>query len=352
VYTDRLDLPSIELPANASRFFDSPDEALAQPTGRVRLAWDSVDPYLYNDAFDESLVAYDDSYCTTVVDIEQRTQVPTSNYIFEQVMPFLDSPNVIDIGCGQGEFVSVLRARAIRAVGFDPVLRAPTHSLNKRNWSSGEEAADLYVMRCVLPHIPSPWGFLDTIGESAPDALILIEFQRIEWILDQDVWFQISHDHVNLFSIDDFLARYDVPAWGTFSNGEWGWVLIQASSRRVAELADCSYLERLSDLYDYRAAILHRAAGREAVVWGAAGKGIVLVHALVSAGADVPMAIDADLNRWERYLDVSGVRVSSPLEALAHLNPKIPVLVANPNHFHAIAEKYGDQLDIRLPGDL
>ena len=89
-----------------------------------------------------------------------------------------------------------------------------------------EPPTDLYVMRCVLPHIQRPWEFLGEIAESAPRALVLVEFQRLEWIIENKIWHQLSHDHIYLFSLEDFSSRYKIHESGSFSNGEWGWVLL------------------------------------------------------------------------------------------------------------------------------
>lgn len=313
----------------------------------MRLSWKHDDPYLFNSAHNPSLISYDKNYCTTVVDIDGETQVPTVNYIFEQVIPFFESPSVVDIGCGQGELVELLRNKNIEAEGYDPILRSEAPHLHRRYWSPSEPSADLFIMRCVLPHIPEPWTFLDGIADVAPSAMVLIEFQRIEWIIEQGIWYQLSHDHVNLFSIDDFQARYEVPAWGTFAHGEWGWVLILPISKRAVEPIECRYIDGISNLMAERSDFLRSFTGRRTSVWGAAGKGGVLVHALTSAGAEIPYAIDADPNRWGLFLEVSGTAVVSPQEALRS-DPGLNCLVANPNHMAEIAQQYGNSLNLNL----
>jgi 2-polyprenyl-3-methyl-5-hydroxy-6-metoxy-1,4-benzoquinol methylase len=38
-----------------------------------------------------------------------------------------DPVRVIDVGCGQGQFVKAIRELAVEAIGFDPVLRHETN---------------------------------------------------------------------------------------------------------------------------------------------------------------------------------------------------------------------------------
>jgi hypothetical protein len=306
------------VPANSSRFFSTRDEAMRQPTGTVELAWNSEDPYVFNVGFDSSLISHDDTYCTSVVDIDRVTQIPTLAYIREMALPHLPTkPHVVDIGCGQGEFVEALRAGGVRAIGFDPVLRRETPYLKPRYWRPGDIRADLYVMRCVLPHIPDPWSFLGEVARSSPGSLVLVEFQRLEWILDEAIWYQVSHDHVNLLTVDDFKKRFSVVEHGTFSNGEWAWVLIDPGTVRPTTYQSCTLKPQIDDLLGVRESMLTKAADldRSIAIWGAAGKGIVLSHALVARGVKDISVIDADPSRWNRHIEPTGIQVPRPRQS-------------------------------------
>jgi len=352
--TEVLSRPIVVL-GNSSRFFSTRREALRQPTGIVELAWRSKDPYLFNAGFDSSLISHDDAYCTSVVDINQVTQVPTLTYVRERVLSHLAAEaHVVDIGCGQGEFVEALRKWGIQAVGFDPVLRRQTPYLHPRYWKPGDSPADLYVMRCVLPHIPDPWSFLREVARSSPGSFVLVEFQRLEWILDEAIWYQISHDHVNLFTVDDFTNRFTVIEHGTFSNGEWGWVLIDPGTIRPAIHRTCGLKSHIDDLLSVRESTLRRAADldRPIAIWGAAGKGIVLGHALADCGVDDVSVIDADPSRWDLHIEPTGIQVLSPDDAFGHLSERTLILVCNPNHLRDIQGLVDGRWELALPRDV
>lgn len=347
--------PALTVPANASRFFDSPIEARAQPTATVRLAWDTTDPYVRNPEFAPGLIAHDESYCTSVVDLDRIVQLPTLTYFDDRVLPHAPAgARVVDIGCGQGEFVDALRARRVDAIGYDPVLRAPAPHLVPRYWDPAEPGGDVFVMRCVLPHIADPWEFVAAVGRHHPDALLLVEFQRLEWILGEGIWYQLSHDHVNTFSVDDFTRRLDVVDHDTFANGEWAWVLVRPATLRPAKPQPCAHSDTLAALFSAREAVLRaaRELDRPLVVWGAAGKGIVLAHALLGTGARVVGAIDADPCRHGKYMDVSGVRIGDPDSVLAELPADSLILVCNPNHVAAVQARVAGRFDVARPADL
>lgn len=144
------------------------------------------DPYVFNMAFKSELTRYDSHYCTSIVDINRVIQLATTAYFENQIVPYLSQSagsRIVDIGRTQGEFVEFLRGIGFAAEGFDPVLQNSATYLHPRLWSQGEEEADLYIMRCVLPHIPDPWAFLANLAQASPGCKVLVEFQQLEWIL-------------------------------------------------------------------------------------------------------------------------------------------------------------------------
>ena len=329
--------PRLTVPANASRFMATAEEARAEPTATLQLAWNRDDPFLFNAAFDPSLIRHDGAYCTTVVDLGGVTQTPTLDYFAERIGPHVRGGRVIDIGCGRGEFVMALRDRGFDAIGYDPVLAEDGGHLRSRYWTPDDETASVFVMRCVLPHIPHPWDWTRAMGQAHPEGLLLVEYQRLEWMVEHGIWYQLCHDHVNQFTAADFHARFDVIDEGTFRAGEWGWALVRPSSYRDPAAAD--FMVDLAPLWASREAAT--SMDRPVVPWGAAGKGIVLTHALIEAGMEVPFAIDADPNRQGRFMEVSGVEVRAPADGISSLPTDAQVLVCNPNHRAAVMSALG-----------
>ena len=346
--------PVFRVPANSARFFDDYNEAVAENLGEIHLIWDVDNEIVVNEKFSPDLVRYDSKYCTLVSSIGSNYKIPTLDYI-DKVLEFTtEKPVVIDIGCGQGEFVFALRDKGFNAFGFDPVVRSRSPYLQRKYWDSLDLIGDLYVMRCVLPHIQNPWKFLEQISISAPKALVLIEFQRLEWILEHRIWYQISHDHVNLFSISDFVKRYTVVDSGTFAEGEWGWVLIDPSDciKTQASFPE-SYASSFAELFLNKEKFLNCLAKSEPpiAIWGAAGKGVVLAHALLALRGEF-LAIDADLHRWGYFLEASGSKVLSPGEAVENLASDTLILVCDPNHIEEIKKYVQGKFEVRLPREI
>lgn len=212
------------VPANCSRYFDLKHDAENQPIGMIDLDLDKSEMFVFNKSYNESFIMHDQHYCTV-----NEFQFTESAENFEKTVLVQPIKSVVDIGCGQGEFVKHLRSKDILAVGYDPVLRTKSEYLFKKYFRPSEEkiiSNSVYTMRCILPHIKNPFHFLEEIFYYDRRAKIYIEYQNLEWIVHNKMWTQISHDHVNYFSIDSFDSQFNVIQKGIFGNGEWSYVLI------------------------------------------------------------------------------------------------------------------------------
>jgi len=351
--------PLIKAPANASRLFETIDEALRQPIGEIQLAASSEHEYIFNLAFKISQIRYDLNYCTS-----NMFHLKESKDYFERLLPKLARFNsFIEIGCGQGEFIGYLKGLGFDAVGFDPVLKQSTNYLFSQLWTLSNERDliptidslnTLYIMRCVLPHIPEPYSFLDSIFEQHPNAGVLIEFQRRDWIEQNKVWPQISHDHVNIFSEGDFERRYSVLASGIFSNSEWAYILLTKRLRPCVRVELMNINEKFEKIFKTREEELAHLneIDRPIAIYGAAGKGIVFGYTLIDAGFYNVCAIDADKNRQGQYMDSSGIRVLGSEEAIKNLPKNAIIAVMNPNHLVYVSEYYNQKFDVACIGQL
>lgn len=281
---------SLEVPANSSRLFSNRDDAIRQSTAEVQLVCDEKYPFVYNVKFDPSLIQYDFNYCTT----DKFHLKDTVAYLSDLAEELPSYSSIIEIGCGQGEFVKYLRRLGFNSFGFDPTLKNSSEYLFQTLWSTANQDLcasinylknPLYIMRCVLPHIPNPFDFLDSILELNSESRVLIEFQRREFIIYNNMWTQISHDHVNIFSIGDFAERFEILDSGEFANCEWAYVLLKKGTTinsKVDYFSEYIEFEKVFRVRDFEIESLAELKSPIAI-YGAAGKGIVFGFSLMNS---------------------------------------------------------------------
>lgn len=337
-----VSVEQLDVPGNASRSFSSAYLAMSQPRGFIKFGWEGENPYLRNLDYNPKIINFDQSYCTSRYSLSGSVTVQTLEYFVEQIQPKLRSKcRITEVGCGQGEFVESLRELGFEAYGFDPVLANTNSYLISKLWSPVDSPpTDLIVMRCVLPHIDEPWRFLEAISTHKRGALVLVEFQRLEWIFENKCWQQFCHDHVNYFSINDFTRRFDLIDHGQFASGEWGWALFDPAATSASVSYDFELSSELEAVLDARRVWLNdrRDKSSRKFIWGGAAKGTVLADAIRQFSGGVVAAIDANPQKWGRFLEGAGVEVISPEELLSQLSKDDEVLVANPSHLEMVRE--------------
>lgn len=328
-------------PANSSRAFLTHAEAVSQPEALINLVFSSKYGFVFNSKFNSSLIRHDDAYNTSdVFHLDESMQY---------LQPLIDSMPldlIVDIGCGQGELVKKLESKGLKALGFDPTLREPSSVLLKKYFDSDdlrERKTDsiLFILRCVLPHIQNPFHFVDNLMKDFPNSKVLIEFQDLDYLLDNNLWLNISHDHVNYFNHASFRHKYQVLCSGSFAGGEWGFTLLNGkveNSFRIEFQSRFLLSNKFKKIRKFKRSQLLKMAmiNDYMYIYGAAGKGTQLCHELSSLGYQSLKVIDQNEKKHNFFLESSGYQIISISTARENLTDDSVILVLNPRHFEFV----------------
>lgn len=331
------------IPAMQNKLFSNRAEALAAPSGSLELCQDETG-LVYNRVFDPTVVTYDDSY--------QNDQGHSLHFqrhldeVSELCLRFLASREslVVDVGCGKGGFVELLRAKGVNAIGYDNAYQGSSPYIRKTFFSvESHDQGDLLTLRHVLEHIPSPWHLIDGIAAAnGYHGLLYIEVPDLEWILEHQAYFDLFHEHVNYFRADDFHRHFGdavVFLSKTFC-GQYLSVLINLELVRDTGLSllpreDFSCLHsafiKLLEHEDKTYASLSNSD--HIVLWGAASKGVVFAaKAPPAIESKITHAIDINPSKQGFFMPTSGVEVLDPATGIARLDSSSLILIMNPNY--------------------
>lgn len=338
-----------DVPVYQNKMFGSEAAARACPRGDIVLAQDRHGGLVRNIMFDAALIHYDSSYQNEqTLSVAFRAHV---EHVLERIGRHFSAMGILEIGCGKGAFLDLLRAAGHDARGIDPAYEGDSPYIVRRHFESGLGIrADAIVMRHVLEHIPSPVAFLQQVCEANGGiGRIYIEVPCLDWILDRRAWFDVFYEHVNYFRLDDFARMFgSVIESGHLFGGQYIYAVADLASLR--DPASAPGTAKTAALPADFFAHLDRCAGEvrassACALWGAAAKGVMFAHHLQERGVAPSIAIDINPAKQGHFLAGSGLPVLPPREGLAGLGTMADIFVMNSNYLGEIRAMGGAGLN-------
>jgi hypothetical protein len=358
-----------EIPILCGVHFADAREAQRSPVGRMVLAVCPACAYVRNIAFDPAVMVYD-----TTMDTNLHHSPAFQAFSGELVKRLADryalaGARVLDVGCGQGEFLRELchigdctgtgyDAMYAGTVGPDPSGVTFHSGLAPRG--SALEPFDMVTSRHWFEHLNDPYEFLADLREQAGDRPVTgyIEVPDACYDLATAGW-EVIYPHVSYFDAYSLRRIVERAGWrvedtGTSFAGMFRFIEFSANlaaprvgtdplpsltdrdrqlsrvdgfpARQRAELV--GWRDRIDELV---------AAGARPVLWGAGSRGVQFLSFADPAG-QLSAVVDVNPRKWGRYLPVTAHRVDPP-ETMTALAPGA-VIITNP----AYRTEIGDQL--------
>lgn len=341
-------LTLLDLPVYQNKMFPTPELARQCPRGNICLAQDTLAGHVRNSRFDPSLLAYDESYQNE----QSHSQAFSAHLqdVLALIQRHFSRRSILEVGCGKGAFVDLLRERGHDATGVDPAYEGVSEFVTKSHFTADLGLrADAIVMRHTLEHIQDPWSFLARIREAnSGSGLIYIEVPCFDWILQRRAWFDVFYEHVNYFRISDFHRAFgQVIESGRLFGGQYLYAIADLASLKGPDDFDATTPVKLPpDFFDGLDATIAELGGRgRNIIWGGAAKGVMFANYLLQRGVQIDFVIDINPAKQGYFLAGSGLPVVHPADGLARLDAGDKIIVMNSNYFTEIYDYAGAAYD-------
>jgi SAM-dependent methyltransferase len=346
------------------------EEALAFPTGDIDLAFCPQCGFITNTSFDAGLQDYSGDYEST-----QAFSATFNRFHHNLAVSLIEryalhDKDIIEIGCGQGEFLTMLCDLGDnRGIGFDPAYisgdgddRFGTRNLGFIADYYSEKYADFkgdfVCCKMTLEHIHDTAEFVGTVrrsvGEDA-DTIIFFQVPNARYVFGDLAFWDIYYEHCSYFSQGSMArlfrkAGFDIINLWTDYDDQY--LMIEArpgQGTAVTPLPQENDLEALSQEVIHFASHYRtlqekwrndiakmRADGRRVVLWGGGSKAVSFLTTL-GLGLDIiEYVVDINPNKTGTFQAGTGQETVAP-DFLKSYKPDT-VIIMNPIYRQEITE--------------
>jgi SAM-dependent methyltransferase len=356
------------VPILCGRLCRSLSAARRIPTARMRLAFCRGCGHVFNSEFDAGVLEYNSEY-ENALHYSAHFRDYENALVDELIRRYeLRNRTVVEIGCGDGEFLETLcRRGGNRGFGFDPSHapdgyggRRDGNVVISREYYGSKHAAlhaDLICSRHTLEHIAEPRQFLTSIRQSTGRSGVAVFFEvpnALYTLRDGGIW-DLIYEHCSYFtptSLERVFSESGYVPLGVAEAYGGQFLTIHASMTEeacdgnhemdVTELAaqvDTFTGKYHSKIDEWKRRLAEYEKKRcKVVVWGAGAKGTTFLNVLQPSA--IEYVVDVNERKQGNYTPGTGQQIVAP-QFLTDYRPEI-VIVMNPVYVEEIRRIAGE----------
>lgn len=236
----------------------------------------------------------------------------------------IENKKIIEIGCGQGEFLRVWREGGFKvdAYGIEHESGLVDIALKdglkvERNYALDETVMlsgapfDGFCSFNFMEHQPDPNGMLRCIFNNLKDdAWGLITVPSLEYILEKESYYELIRDHLLYFSKDAFKFLLEkngfaVKSFRMVNRDTWEAIVEKKKPIDAKALRD-NKTNLQKEIHDIVAPL--KAEGKKLAVWGASHQGLTILSSMDFKGT-VAYVIDSAPFKQGKYTASSHIKI-------------------------------------------
>ena len=326
--------------------YDTQEEALNAPVGKVELVRSELSGFIFNKPFDEGSIIYNENYQN-----EQANSLFFQEHL-DSVLDFLISKGikdkkVIEVGCGKGYFLQKMIDKGIDCKGFDPTFEGESEYVIKDFFTEkySDINADVIVLRHTLEHIPNPFSFLHQIAKANNyKGYIYIEVPTFDWITEKKAFWDVFYEHCNYFTkatlglifenaeVEHCFGGQYLSCWADLSK-----IKFSIPPQTLPNIGLSNIFQKETERYFS----LVKQYSQNLVIWGAGAKGSTFLNILDSNKEHIKYVIDINPKKQNKFIARTAHPIYSP--EILSIQRSENILVMNENYLDEIKQIVNDK---------
>ena len=270
----------------------------------------------------------------------------------------LEKKKVIEIGCGKGEYLALMKQSAAHAYGTEYSLESSSccakEGLSVENiYIEDENCAlqgapfDAFFIMNFFEHLPDPNTVLRGVYNNlSDDGIGLVEVPNFDMILDKNLFSEFIADHLFYFTKETLISTLERNGFEIIDcKGIWHDYIISATIRKRKKV-------NVSQFYDHQMKIKREISdyicsfGKAPVaVWGA-GHQSLSVLSLTEMSNRICYVIDDALFKQGKYTPSTHVPIVSP--DMIIVQPPAAIIVMAASYSDEVSKKVLQNFDQKI----
>lgn len=236
----------------------------------------------------------------------------------------LQGKKLIEIGCGSGEFLNIMRENDLSIYGLeygkDSVAKAKNQGLNiEEGFLNGntqllnETPFDAFYMLNFLEHLPEPNLTLQGIHHNLVDGAIgLVEVPNFDMILRNNLFSEFISDHLFYFTQETFISTLNRNGFEVLSCNElWHDYSLSAVVRKRKKTDLSSFKNTQKSLKSEITQYIGRFHDKNVAIWGA-GHQALAVMSLTELKGKIKYVVDSAKFKQDKFTPATHIPIVSP----------------------------------------
>ena len=270
----------------------------------------------------------------------------------------LAGKKVIEIGCGRGDYLSMLRDAGADAVGLEhsaasvAACRAAGLNVTEGFVGSPEDVVpggpfDGFAIFNFLEHLPDPNATLAGIHRNLADGGVgLVEVPNFDMMLRERQFAEFMSDHLCYFTAETLTTALSINGFEVLEcTDEWHGYVLSAVVRKRARLDLSGFHAQQARLRDEVHAHIQRFSPKSVAIWGAGHQALALI-ALLDLQHSIRYVVDSAPFKQGRYTPATHLPIVPP--SMLETDPVEAVIVMAAGYSDEVARTIRARFDPRL----
>lgn len=239
---------------------------------------------------------------------------------------FLKRKKVVEIGCGCGEYLDLMKQSGVDAYGLeysdDAVkkcikkdLKVSKGFVENSDYRLNDAPFDAFYILNFLEHLPDPNSTLRGIYNNlAVDAVGLVEVPNFDMILRNKLFSEFTVDHLFYFTKETLNSTLALNGFEIIEcNEEWYNYIISAVVKKRGKLSISHFYKYQTKLKDEIEKYIRRFKHKKVAIWGAGHQALAIIS-LIGLADKIRYVIDSASFKQGKYTPATHLHIVSPEE--------------------------------------